>query len=162
MSRNQKNVKHNKPTSNKFVYAALSKIQGHGLFARTDIPAGEDIVEYDGSRISAVEGEELTRGGNVYVFQLDRRTHIDGSVSWNLARYANHSCKPNCAYVKVSGRVWLRTLRLIAKGEEITYDYGYSFADYQDNPCRCGQPECAGYIVPERFRDKIRQTLILS
>jgi SET domain-containing protein len=155
MNRNHRQIKHNKPTSNQYTYMAPSRIEGKGLYAREDIPQGMDIVEYDGPRLLREEGERLAAEGNAYVFTIDRRTCIDGSVSWNLARYANHSCAPNCRSVKVSGRIFLRTIRPVIKGEEITYDYGYDFKDYQSNPCRCGAPGCRGYIVPERYRDKL-------
>ena len=155
MARKYKTENHSIRTSNKFVYAAQSKIHCSGLFARTDIPAGTDIVEYDGPRISHEEGETMAKEGNVYVFSLDRKTSIDGSVKWNLARYANHSCNPNCRSVKINGSIWLRSLRPIARGEEITYDYGYSFADYAANPCHCGQPDCVGYIVQQKYRERL-------
>lgn len=147
--------RHNKPTSNRYVYAAGSGIHGKGLFAREEIAAGTDLVEYDGPRLARDAGERLAGEGNAYVFSVDRRSCIDGSVAWNLARYANHSCDPNCRSVKISGRIWLRSIRPIARGEEITYDYGYDFKNYTDNPCSCGSPRCAGYIVPQRFRDRI-------
>jgi hypothetical protein len=76
---------------------------------------------------------------------------VDGSVAWNLARFANHSCEPNGASEIRAGRIWLRTLRPVAKNEEITYDYGYSFRD-DPVPCRCGAPRCVGRIVAARHR----------
>jgi SET domain-containing protein len=158
MSARVKNVRHNKPTSNRYVYVAPSRIHAKGLFARQDIVPGTDIVEYDGPRLARAAGEVLARDGNAYVFTIDKRTCIDGSVPWNLARYANHSCDPNCRSVKISGRIWLRTLRPVAKGEEITYDYGYDFANYTENPCTCGSPSCVGYILPARFRDRVRNS----
>jgi SET domain-containing protein len=150
-------VNRSKRTSNQYVYAAPSSIHQTGLFARTAIAAGTDIVEYDGPRVLREEGEKMAAEGNVYVFLFDRKTCIDGSVGWNLARFANHSCAPNCKSVKISGGIWLRTLRPLAKGEEITYDYGYSFREYRNNPCACGAKNCAGYIVPERYRDRVRE-----
>ena len=149
-------IRHNKPTSNKYVYAEPSAIHKNGLFARVNIGAGVDIAEYDGPRMDKETGESMASEGNEYIFSIDRRTCIDGSVSWNLARYANHSCSPNCKTVKINGRIWLRTLRTVAKGEEITYDYGYDFKNFTDNPCNCGAPGCAGYIVPGRFKGRIR------
>lgn len=147
--------KHNSPTSNKYAYMAPSKIHQKGLFARCGIDVGTDIVEYDGPRISKQEGEKLAKEDNSYIFVLDRKTCIDGSVKWNLARYANHSCTPNCKTTKISGRIWLRSIRKIVKGEEITYNYGYEFKNYKDNPCNCGSSECRGYIVSETHRDRV-------
>jgi SET domain-containing protein len=138
-------------TNNRWAYAAPSGIHGRGLFARADIPAGTDIVEYDGPRVPASEGKSLAEGGNVFVFRLNRREAIDGSVAWNLGRHANHSCAPNAESVNAGGRIWLRALRAIKKGEEVTYDYGYSFRD-EPVPCSCGAPDCAGVIVAGRHR----------
>ncbi len=141
-------------TNNRWVYAAPSGIQGQGLFARVDIPLGTAIVEYDGPRVSYREGKRMAEEGNVYVFRLNRREFIDGSVRWNLGRYANHSCAPNAQSGHFEGRIWLCAKRAIAKGEEITYDYGYSFRD-DPTACHCGASECPGQIVASRHRDKI-------
>jgi uncharacterized protein len=144
-----------KRTNNRWSYAAPSGIHGRGLFARVPIPRGTDVAEYDGPRVSADEGERLAEAGNVYVFRLNRRESIDGSAAWNLARHANHSCAPNAESVNVKGRIWLRALRDVARGEEITYDYGYSFRE-APAACRCGAPDCAGVIVAARHRAKLR------
>ena len=48
-------------------------------------------------------------------------------------------------------------LRTIRPGEEITFNYGYDLADYRDHPCRCGSPNCVGYIVAEEFKETVRR-----
>jgi len=138
-------------TNNQWVYASPSSIHGKGLFARLDIPKGTAVVEYSGPRVPTREGKQLADEGNVYIFQANRREFIDGSVSWNLARHANHSCDPNTQSAGIDGHIWLCARRAIAKGEEITYDYGYSFRD-QPTSCRCGAPTCVGVIVASRHR----------
>lgn len=138
-------------TNNRWAYAATSSIHQKGLFARVDIPEGTAIAQYDGPRLSYKEGSRLAEEGNVYVFQANRREFIDGSVRWNLARYANHSCEPNAQSTSVDGEIWLRAKRRIAKGEEITYDYGFSFRD-DPTACRCGAASCVGRIVASKFR----------
>jgi uncharacterized protein len=138
-------------TNNSWAYAAQSKIHGRGLFARVAIPAGTPIVEYAGPRLSYANGRRAAEEGNVYVFQANRREFIDGSVAWNLARHANHSCEPNAAAQNLDGQIWLRALRTIAKGEEITYDYGYSHRD-DPTPCHCGSIHCVGRIMATKHR----------
>jgi len=137
--------------NNRWVYAGPSKIHGHGLFARVDVPPGTVFVEYAGPRLPAREGKRLADEGNAYIFRANRREFIDGSVAWNLARYANHACEPNAESISRDGRIELRALRVIPKGDEITYDYGFSFRD-DPTPCACGSASCAGVIVAAKRR----------
>lgn len=109
------------------------------------------MVQYSGPKLSIKEGKRLAEEGNVYVFRLNRREFIDGSVASNLGRYANHSCEPNARSVSVDGEIWLQARRAISKGEEITYDYGYTFRD-DPTACSCGAPSCVGRIVASRHR----------
>jgi hypothetical protein len=136
-------------TNNRWVYAAHSAIHGKGLFARADMEAGTAIVEYSGLRVCASVGKRMAEAGNVYMFQINRREFIDGSVATNLARHANHSCAPNAQSVGIAGGLWLCARRRIVKGEEITYDYGYSIRD-ENSPCRCGAAGCIGVIAHPR------------
>jgi SET domain-containing protein len=48
-------------------------------------------------------------------------------------------------------------LRDIAMGEELGYDYGFDFTDWQEHPCRCGTTACAGYIVKQSQRWRVRR-----
>ena len=48
--------------------------------------------------------------------------------------------------------------RDIKKGDEFSYDYGFSFdKDYKNYPCRCGSKNCCGYIVREGSRWRIKK-----
>lgn len=97
---------------------------GLGLFTLEPIRAGERIIEYLGRVIT---NEEADKQGGKYLFQLDENYYIDGRVRTNLARYLNHSCRPN-ADVYVSGkRIWIWSKRHIRAGEEITFNYGKAF-----------------------------------
>lgn len=147
----KRNFNHTKRDNNQWVFAKASAIHGNGLFARTDIPANTPMVEYGGPRFSTAQGSRAAAEGNSFIFRVNRRDCIDGSVRWNLGRHANHSCTPNSESKNIGGQIWLRSLRPILKGEEITYDYGYSFRD-DPVPCLCGSPNCAGVIVAARHR----------
>ena len=94
--------------------------------------------------------------GLVYIFELNKRYDIDGNVSYNTAKYINHSCAPNCEPEIIRGHIWIIALRNIMKGEELTYNYGYGFEDYQDHECRCGSDNCIGYILGEEYWPKLR------
>lgn len=113
---------------------------GLGLFATAPIRRRQPIVEYSGPRIPTPEAQarERTRGHR-YMFELNCKWTIDGSVRSNLARYANHACRPNAEAYSSRGRLMLRALRAIASGEEITYDYGREYVDlfFGRSGCRC-------------------------
>ena len=161
-----KTLKKNRPQPTRSEWAVVkgSKIHGRGMFASKEIPRGTRIIEYTGERITKAEGwrrelkrqDRAARGqdGCIYIFELNQKTDIDGSVLWNTARYINQSCKPNCESQITRGRVWVVALRKIKPGEELSYDYYYDYQHYQDHPCRCGAEDCAGYIVkaPQRWR----------
>ncbi|MBW2994734.1 SET domain-containing protein-lysine N-methyltransferase [Candidatus Woesearchaeota archaeon] len=137
-----------------------SGIHNRGAFAKTNIKKGISVVEYVGEKISKQETEKRQTSsleaakqdsckGSVYIFELNKEFDIDGDVSYNLAKYINHSCEPNCEIKYIDGRIWIVAKRNIKEGEEITYNYGFDLEDYQDYPCRCGSRNCAGYIVDE-------------
>jgi uncharacterized protein len=112
---------------------------GLGLFATKLIKEAAYIATYRGRRISAEEAEQRERRGAKYMFELNRRWVIDGSPRWNVARYINHSCRPNAKPVVRKGRIVFVALRSIAPGEEITYNYGREYFEFffKKAGCRC-------------------------
>jgi SET domain-containing protein len=151
------------------VRLARSGVHGFGLFARDFIPQGERIIEYVGERITKAEAQRREdrrlaahaagSDGCVYIFEVTKRHDIDGNVPWNLARRINHSCGPNCETHDERSRIWVVALRDIAPGEELTYDYGFPYSLWRDHPCRCGAPECLGFIVHRSQRWRVRRIL---
>jgi SET domain-containing protein len=97
------------------------------------------IATYRGRRISTKEADQRGGRGTRYLFELNSRWVIDGSPRWNIARYINHSCRPNAEPVVRKGRIDLMALRSIAPGEEITYNYGRDYFEYfiKKTGCRC-------------------------
>jgi uncharacterized protein len=134
-----------------------SPIHGRGLFARVAIPADFRILEYRGERISKHESLKRCEANNPFIFALDAEVDLDGNVEWNVARFINHSCQPNCETDLIDGRIWIRSLQVIRAGEEITFNYGYDLTDYREHPCRCGSPRCVGYMVAEEFFPILRR-----
>jgi SET domain-containing protein len=113
---------------------------GLGLFATRPIKRGELIVAYRGKTISTAEAHARERRyGSRYMFEIDARRTIDGSSRKNLARYVNHSCRPNAEAVLRKGRMVFIALRAIAPDDEITLDYGEEYFDLfiRENGCRC-------------------------
>jgi len=134
-----------------------SAIHGTGGYARRDITSGTRVIEYVGEKITKAESLRRCEQDNQYIFTLDDEFDLDGNVPWNPARFINHSCAPNCEAELDEGRVWVLALRDIKAGEELTFNYGYDLEDYREHPCRCGVPECVGYIVAEEFFEHVRR-----
>ena len=61
------------------------------------------------------------------------------AARWNLARYINHSCKPNAKPVGRKGGIVIVAERRIEPDEEITYSYGKEYLEYflQNGGCKC-------------------------
>lgn len=144
------------------VVVRRSRIHGSGLFARRDLQKGERVIEYVGQRVTKGEGERRTLAqaerGKIYVFELNQRHDIDGAPLWNVARYANHSCAPNCETDVVRGRIWVIALRNVRAGDEITYDYNFDVDDDLQR-CRCGAAKCRRYIVGSGYKRKLDRRL---
>lgn len=112
---------------------------GLGLFATKPFKKKAYIATYRGPLITNAEAEARERRGGRYLFELNSRWTIDGSSRWNLARYANHSCRPNAEAVERKRKIVLIARRRIKPGEEITYDYGKDYFDafIKKAGCRC-------------------------
>jgi SET domain-containing protein len=79
---------------------------GLGLFAIAPIKKDAVIIEYVGLRIPTPEAEARERRyGSKYMFKMNRRWSINGSSRSNLARYLNHSCRPNSKAFIERGRL---------------------------------------------------------
>jgi SET domain-containing protein len=122
-------------------YAIKRTGSGLGLFALKPIPAGTRIVEYTGPLVSNEEVEKRTKGK--YFFGVNTKWSIDGTPRSNVARYINHSCRPNCDAVVSKRRVWIWSRRAIKPGEELTYDYGKEYFDEHIKPVGCKCRKCA-------------------
>ena len=113
---------------------------GLGLFASQPIEKGKRIVEYTGPRIS---NEEVEKSRGKYFFGVNSKWSIDGSPRSNIARYINHSCRPNAEARISNGRVWIWSRRKIKPGEEISYDYGKEYFEGVIEPVGCKCEKCA-------------------
>src|ERR1700745_3327401 len=120
-------------------YRIGRSVTGFGLFATKPIKRGAYIAAYRGRRISTEEPDRREARGARYMFALNKRWVIDGSPRWNVARYINHSCRPNAKPVGRKGGIVIVALRQIEPDEEITYYYGpdYLKCFLDDGGCRC-------------------------
>ncbi len=110
---------------------------GLGLFSTDGFEKGERIVEYVGKRLTNKQVEKIVE--NRYLLEINSRYTINGSLRSNIARYANHACRPNAETDTIAGRVYLIAKKAIKTGEEITWDYGEEyFNDFiKGDGCMC-------------------------
>ena len=116
---------------------------GLGLFATKPIKKGTRIIRYFGPLLdSKKEDEDAIE--NKYLFELNNRWTIDGSIRQNVARYINHACKPNAeSDVRPRKRkVYIRAIKNIEPGEEINYDYGTDYFKAYLKPIGCKCDAC--------------------
>jgi uncharacterized protein len=116
---------------------------GLGLFATKPIKKGTKIVRYFGPLLDSRKKKD-DAVENKYLFELNGRWTIDGSVRENIARYINHACKPNAeSDVRPRKRkVFIRAIKNIEAGEEINYDYGTDYFKAYLKPIGCKCDAC--------------------
>ena len=124
---------------------------GESLQTRVDINQDEVIVEYKGRILTqsqlATKSERTCR----YVYALrknfKRNLFIDAhkEATWNKARYANHSCNPNCRMEEWNANGFIRVVlvadRNIKANEHLTFDYYDSIMRFEE-VCLCGSSNC--------------------
>jgi SET domain-containing protein len=142
-----------------------SGVHGKGVFAAQDLAEGETLIEYVGEIISWKEAlrrhpHDPKDPNHTFYFHIDEKHVIDAKVGGNSSRWINHSCEPNCEADEEGGRVFIKTLRNIAAGEELNYDYGliidepYTKKVKAEYPCWCGSPSCRGTLLSPKPKKK--------
>ena len=129
-----------------------SAIHAAGCYTTTDIRKGARVAEYTGRRIDKKEADAAYEEAPVtYLFGLgDGEIVIEGH---GVAMFINHSCDANCETSEEKGRVWIKALRKIDAGEEITYDYCLYDGGDDEAICNCGAANCRGTMYsPEEIK----------
>ena len=83
------------------------------------------------------------------------RFMIEEQFGWRVAEH----CPNALRILDTEDLHFLRKVRhqQYKKGEEFSYDYGFSFdKDFRNFPCRCNSKKCCGYIVREGSRWRIK------
>ena len=121
-----------------------SHVHGHGVFAAEPIAKNARIIDYAGELVRnddecEAREERYLADGCIWVFRVNRAWSRDAAVGGNIARFINHSCTPNCRFEVIDKTIWIKALRPIRRGEELTYDY--AIIGKRTIPCRC-RPGC--------------------
>jgi SET domain-containing protein len=129
-----------------------SPIHGRGLFARSDIPAGEVVAVKGGHIITRSALPHLPPRLAAAEIQIDEDLFIspvtederEGSMV-----FSNHSCEPN---VGVRGQIVFIAMRDVRADEELTHDWAMTDDDDSSTECRCGAAMCRGTITGKDWR----------
>lgn len=147
-------------------------IKGRGVFATAPIPAGELVVKFEGPVFTkatmsadkdfseAIQVRSVSPGPRVRAAShvsthitthtsRARQVGVDGWMwsSGGLDDLVNHSCNPSLGLWQRGGDTFLWSLRAIAAGEELSFDYSTSMMDEPwDMECACGEAACRGIV----------------
>jgi hypothetical protein len=130
-----------------------SSPHGKGVFVCSSVEKGILIIEYKGKRRRWSEYDHEVDTEYVCLMHSEDEFVIDPRINGNIAQFINHSCAPNCEVIILGKRVFIKTLRKIEAGEEITYDYELGIGtnptrkDRLRFPCTCGVPKCRGTLL---------------
>ncbi|KZT37695.1 hypothetical protein SISSUDRAFT_827875 [Sistotremastrum suecicum HHB10207 ss-3] len=130
--------------------------KGFGLRARENLPKDAFIFEYIGEVVAHTSFmkrmRDYAREGlkHFYFMMLQKDEYIDATKKGCIARFANHSCNPNCYVAKWTVgprlRMGIFAKRKILKDEELTFNYNVDRYGHEAQKCYCGEPNCVGYI----------------
>jgi hypothetical protein len=146
------------PIQGRRIQTRRSGVHGKGVFALTDFAKGETIIEYVGEIITWKEAlrrhpHDPTDPNHTFYFHIDETHVIDALYGGNSSRWINHSCKPSCEPDEVDGRIFIKAIRDIKAGEELSYDYGLVIDAPMtkelklEYPCWCGTKKCRGTLL---------------
>jgi SET domain-containing protein len=125
-----------------------SSIHAAGCYTTRPIKKGVRLCEYDGPRMSKAEADARYEGRCVtYLFACGEDTVIDG---FGTAMFFNHCCDPNCETEQdENGRIYISSIRDIAAGEELSYEYNLHDSDEDNQDCYCAVAACRGTMFSD-------------
>ena len=125
--------------------------KGLGIFAVEAIPAGTTVAGFGGGVVDRAELDRLDEAIRTHALQIDDDLFIASELPFDDADYVNHSCDPNCGIV---GSVLLVTMRPVAVGEELCFDYAMTDTDdYDEFECSCGTASCRGTVTGADWKE---------
>ncbi|MEU8624763.1 SET domain-containing protein [Streptomyces sp. NPDC048669] len=124
-----------------------SPIEGKGLYATTDIPAGTVVMRLGGALIDDMALAALTPPYSSLTVEPGGHLLLDPA---HPVRYGNHSCDPTLWHADATT---LTARRPLSPGEELTVDYA-THTGYEPwtMTCRCGTTACRDTITGADWR----------
>lgn len=129
----------------------VDEMIGFGVFATALIPRGTIVWALDPLDHVMTEAQLDALPATL---AFDRQHHLwrrdDGRfvLAWDLARYVNHSCTPNCISTPHGYEIAIRD---IAQGDQITNDYAeLGMVPGEALRCGCGVAHCRQVIAFEQ------------
>lgn len=116
---------------------AQSLIDGFGLFAGQDIPAGTLVWNFDPRVDLSLDAPQIDKLSPAFKEYFDKYAYLDVRLGKYVicgddARFVNHSDQPNLVGIYTVGREYGIdiAIREIKEGEELTSDYTTFDADF--------------------------------
>ena len=132
--------------SDEFPSRVVTNQCGQALVAERDLPVGTAVARFAGPLVpaSAVPESEAC-----YALWLSEDEWL---IPTSTARYANHSCAPNC---RVNDDLVMLTVLPVRAGEELTFSYNTVYPGEVPPPwdprwsfdCLCGAEGCQGRVA---------------
>ncbi|KAF8933395.1 Histone-Lysine N-Methyltransferase ash1l [Haplosporangium bisporale] len=139
--------------------------RGFGIQTLEPIKRGNLVIEYRGEVISQNLSLERMEGiyknnKNFYFLEYEKGEVVDACRKGTNARFVNHS-QIEKWFLNGEMSIGIFASQDIPAGAEISYDYNFSsFQGAQKQVCRCGAPNCRGYIG-ERV-SKTKETAVVT
>ena len=107
-----------------------TKDRGRGIFSTKAIKRGEVIERSPVILVPKKEGDRLLNSilGR-YMFETDDNSRF--VVALGFASLINHDDNPNAEFFVSSETITIKARRAIAKGVEVTHDYGWEKEDWE-------------------------------
>jgi len=131
-----------------------SSIEGVGLYAKEDIGKGEVVSLKTGHIVTEEQLKKVEEECGDYWLQVRDNfflTPLTKKEAKDTALYINHSCDPN---VGADGDIGLVTMRDVAKGEELCFDYAMDTTTDYRLECNCGSKLCRKIVTGEDWKRK--------
>jgi len=120
----------------------ISSDIGYGVVATRRIPRGTITYALDSLEVIITELQfkrlqpELRKQVDWYSYRDEQNQRV---LSWDIAKYVNHSCNYNTLTTSWGFEIAVRDIEC---GEEITDDYGLFMAENEVMDLHCGEPDC--------------------